>query len=341
LLVFTSQLQVWYIYLAIFLNSVFNSIHSPALNASITLLVPKEHLGRANGVINTGDSIGQLIGPTLAGLLMVQFGLGSLLLIDLVTCFIAILMLLAVQIPKPETTLAGKARKGPLLRAALYGMTYVKTRAGLMILFVFQNTQFLLVQMGRVLLTPLILDLTTADVLGMITSVSAIGGIAGGLVMSVWGGPKRRVHGAVGSAFLIGAGIALAGLQPSVILIGASMAFVLFISPIQMSSRQALWQSKVAPEAQGRVFAFHQLGRAFVLAISYSVAGPLADTVFEPLLAPGGSLAGSIGQIIGVGPGRGVGLFYICLGTLLILATVGAYLYPRLRLIEDEVPDAV
>lgn len=340
-LILIGQLQVWHIYLALFFNSIFGAIHEPAFSASITLLVSKEHLGRANGIVDTGNSIGQLIGPTLAGLLMVEFGLESLLLIDLGTCLSAIVMLLAVQIPRPETTEAKRAKRRPLLREALYGLTYIKASAGLLALFVFQNIQFLLVQMARVLLTPLVLDLSTADVLGMIMSVSALGGIAGGLVMSIWGGPKRRIHGAVGSAFLIGAGIVLLGLRPSVVLIAVSIIFLLFLTPIQTSSRQALWQSKIAPEAQGRVFAFHQLGRSFVLAIAYSVSGSLADGVFEPLLVAGGPLAGSVGRIIGVGPGRGVGLFYICQGVLLILATIGAYFYPRLRLMEDEVADAI
>jgi MFS transporter, DHA3 family, macrolide efflux protein len=68
---------------------------------------------------------------------------------------------------------------------------------------------------------------------------------------------------------------------------------------------------------------------------------PLADYVFEPLMAPDGLLAGSVGQLIGVGPGRGIGLMFIVMGTLTMIVTVVAYLYPRLRLVEDELPDAI
>ena len=66
---------------------------------------------------------------------------------------------------------------------------------------------------------------------------------------------------------------------------------------------------------------------------------PLAEKVFEPLMATNGFLAGSIGQIIGVGSGRGMGLLPMIMGVLTILETSIAYLYPRLRFVEDELPN--
>ena len=102
-----------------------------------------------------------------------------------------------------------------------------------------------------------------------------------------------------------------------------------------------IWQSKVAPDVQGRVFAIRG---AIVLAtppIASLVAGPLADRVFEPLLAVNGPLAGSVGQITGVGPGRGIGLLLVSMGLLLVMASVVSYLYPRPRLVEEELPDVV
>ena len=70
-------------------------------------------------------------------------------------------------------------------------------------------------------------------------------------------------------------------------------------------------------------------------------AGPLADTIFEPLLAVDGSLAGSVGQLIGVGPGRGMGLMFIVMGFLAVLTAVSAFGLPRIRNVERELPDAV
>jgi uncharacterized protein (DUF58 family) len=74
---------------------------------------------------------------------------------------------------------------------------------------------------------------------------------------------------------------------------------------------------------------------------AFAIAGPLADRVFEPLMAPGGGLAGSVGALIGVGKGRGVGLLFIVLGLFVLLVVLLSALSPRLWKIESEIPDAV
>ncbi len=73
--------------------------------------------------------------------------------------------------------------------------------------------------------------------------------------------------------------------------------------------------------------------------VAMLMAGPLADRVFEPLLQEDGALAGSVGSIIGTGPGRGIALMFIILGGLSMVFTLIAFLYPRLRNLEDEIPD--
>jgi hypothetical protein len=110
-------------------------------------------------------------------------------------------------------------------------------------------------------------------------------------------------------------------------------------SPIVNCCSQVILQRKVAAEVQGRVFALEGMTINFLQPIAYIMAGPLADRVFEPLMATNGALAGSVGQIIGVGPGRGIGLLFVILGALSMLLPVIAYQYPRLRLVEVELPD--
>ena len=130
-------------------------------------------------------------------------------------------------------------------------------------------------------------------------------------------------------------------MQPSAPLIAIAASIFLFSSPIIDACSQALWQSKVPPEAQGRVFAVRRVISWVTVPLANLSAGPLADNLFEPLMASDGPLAGSVGRIIGTGPGRGIGLLYIVLGILSLLVTIAAYLYPRIRLLEDELPDAV
>lgn len=120
----------------------------------------------------------------------------------------------------------------------------------------------------------------------------------------------------------------------------AIAAFSFFFSlPIINGCYQAILHNKVAPAVQGRVFAMSGMIVASTMPLAYVLAGPLTDHVFEPLLVVGGPLAGSIGQIIGVGRGRGIGLLFIVLGILVVLTVAGGSLYPRLRRLEDELPD--
>jgi len=133
----------------------------------------------------------------------------------------------------------------------------------------------------------------------------------------------------------------LIGLQPSVLTIAIASFLYYASQPIVNGSEQAIWQSKVPLEVQGRVLATRRAIEMSAGPIAYLAAGPLADHVFEPLLASGGPLASSVGPIMGVGPGRGIGLLFVVLGLVPIVAAIWGYLSPRVRLIEDELADAV
>lgn len=340
LLLLAGRLEVWHIYVAVAVIGTCTAFQRPAYSASITLLVPNERLGRANGMVQSALAISNLISPVMAGVLIALIQAQGVILIDFVTFLFAVTTLLIVRIPRPRATTRDEAKRSSLRREVTYGLTYVTARpglAGLLILYAVNN--FLVATVG-VLATPLVLGFTSAAVLGTLLSIGGIGMLVGSVVMSAWGGPKRRIYGLLGFFPLCGLAIVLAGLRPSALLIAVGGFIAFFSAPIVNSSTRAIFQSKVALDVQGRVFAVMQMIAGSTAPMAYLVAGPLADHVFEPLLATNGPLAGSIGQIIGVGPGRGIGLLFILAGILLILATAIGYLYPRLRLVEDELPDA-
>jgi DHA3 family macrolide efflux protein-like MFS transporter len=133
----------------------------------------------------------------------------------------------------------------------------------------------------------------------------------------------------------------LGGARASAPLITAAAFLYLLGFPIINACSQAIWQTKVAPDVQGRVFAMRQMIALSCMPLAQLAAGPLADFVFKPLLAAGGPLAGSLGRIMGVGPGRGIGLLLMALGIANLLVLAAAWSYPRLRGVEDEVPDAI
>jgi len=145
----------------------------------------------------------------------------------------------------------------------------------------------------------------------------------------------------MGLIFLGGVVIGLSGVYPSAILIAINGFAMMFILPVLQATSQVLWQTKVAPDVQGRVFALRRMLQQASLPAAYLAAGPLADHVFEPLLAKGGPLAASVGQWIGVGPGRGIGLMFVIMGVGGCLAAICGYLHPRIRHLETELPDAI
>jgi DHA3 family macrolide efflux protein-like MFS transporter len=311
------------------------------MQAAMTQMIPRKNLGRASGMMEIVQIGEFLIAPAIAGGLMGKIGLAGVIMIDFTSFLIAISILFFVRIPRAEATTEGRAGSGSMLQETAYGWKYIMARPGLaalMLLFALSNFT---TEMTVVLFTPLILSFASTAQLGMAMSLCASGFLVGGLLMSIWGGPKRRLRVVIIFMILLGLFSALIGLRASVSLIIMSGFLATLCVPILSSSNQVIWQKKVAPDVQGRVFATR---RTIVLAtplLTYVVAGPLTDRVFEPMMAVNGSLAGSIGQILGTGPGRGIGLLFVSMGLLLVLITAISSLSPHLRRVEDELPDAV
>jgi len=338
LLLLTDQLELWHIYLMATIVSVANSFQEPAYTASVPLLVPKKHLGRANGLVQMGQAMGALVAPILAGVLVAATGLGGVLLADVATFAVAVSTLALVRIPRPE---AAPSRSERLWGQVAEGWRWLQARGGLFaFLLVAAGINFLLGFMN-VLYIPLLLSFTDEVMLGTALTVLGAGMLVGSLVMGVWGGPKRRVRGMLAGIVVGGLLVATMGFDDSVFLVTAA-AFVLMVTvAVVNGTSQVLWQVKVPPELQGRTFSVRRMLAQIAIPVSYLSAGPLADGVFEPLLAAGGGLAGSVGSVIGTGPGRGIGFMFVLMGLGTVLLAVLAYFIPSIRNLEDELPDMV
>jgi hypothetical protein len=115
--------------------------------------------------------------------------------------------------------------------------------------------------------------------------------------------------------------------------------FAFFCLPIVNGSYSTLLNMKVALGAQARVFGASRMMTSLTQPMGYLLAGPLADKVFGPWMAAGGPLSGNVGKILGVGPGRGIGLLFVVMGALGIAVTVAGYFYKPLRMLESDLPD--
>ena len=184
-------LEVWHIYVSSFLASLFGTFQLPAFNASITMLVPKEHLTRANGMVQTGASVEGLLAPVLAGLLVGLIGVSGMILIDFVTFFVAVGTLSLIRIPQPEVTEEKKAQK--ILQDIQQGWKFLSERPGLVALAGYIGLVNVLATSVLALITPLILSFSNARILGLAQMISSLGLLLGGILISSWGGTKRKM----------------------------------------------------------------------------------------------------------------------------------------------------
>ena len=221
------------------------------------------------------------------------------------------------------------------------GWSFIAVRPGLLGLLLFFTVDNFLSTMVTPLLQPMILDAWSPEVFGIVSSIMGLGMLVGTLVMSVWGGPWRRMYGLLGTGALGGLALSLVGLRPSIALIASAVFAYSFLMPTMAGCSQAIWQVKVPPDLQGRVFSVRRMIAWSATPVAFVVAGPLADRVFKPLLVEGGALAPSLGGILGIGPGRGIGLQIIVLGILAAGTSILAVFVRRIRRVELDLPDAI
>jgi MFS family permease len=335
-------LQLWHLYAAAAVTGLGAAFQWPAYSAAISTMLPKAHYGRANGMMSLVELGPGVVAPLLAGALLPFIALTGIMTIDVITFVFAILVLLSVRIPQPPRTETGAPARGGLLREAGFGFRYVAARpslVGLQLVFLFGN---LFLGMAGTVLAPMVLARTqqNAVALGSVQSASALAAVAGGLLMSLWGGFRRRVHGVLLGWMLASLlGLTVVGLGRSVAawMIGAAL-FMIFV-PLIDGSNQAIWQAKVPPDVQGRVFSARAIIGGLAQPVAPLLAGPLADFVLEPAMRANGSLSGVFGGLVGVGPGAGMALIFILCGMCGALTGALGYLVPAVRRVEDRLPD--
>ncbi len=335
-------LEFWHLYFASIIYGLGMAFQWPAYSAAITTLVPKEQYGRANGMMSLIEAGPGVIAPLLAGALLPIIGLTGILIFDVATFILAIGALLLVHIPQPPRTEEGEQGNGSIWKEAAYGFKYIFARPsllGLQMIFFMGNLFF---GIAFTLLAPMILSRTGNDtlMLGSAQTAGAIGGVIGGILMSAWGGFKRRVHGVLGGWMVSGIGLVIIGINGGLPVWIIGMVVAALVSPLVNASNQAIWQAKVAPDVQGRVFSARRLIAWLTNPISPIIAGTLADFVLEPQMrVASSSLSESFGWLVGTGPGAGMSLLMFFCGFGAILAGMAGYFIPAIHNAETILPD--
>ncbi|HNB54823.1 MAG TPA: MFS transporter [Anaerolineales bacterium] len=334
-------LQVWHLYVAALIQGTFNSFQWPAYSAAISLMVPKEQYGRVNGMMSLVEMGPGVLAPMLAGALLPFIGLTGILTIDVVTFILAVGALMLVFIPQPKQTEEGKKAQGNVFKEASFGFKYIIERPsllGLQLVFFFAN---FFSGIGFAIVAPMILSRTGNNELiyGSVQSIGAIGGIVGGIAMSAWGGFKRRVHGVLLGWIFSGITMIFVGWGTGLVVWGVAFFLNALVIPLVNGSNQAIWQAKVAPDLQGRVFSTRRLIAWFSSPLTPLIGATLADYVLEPAMKTNGGLVQTFGWLVGTGPGAGMALIMIVSAIFAGMVGVLGYLFPAVRDAEDLLPD--
>lgn len=339
----TGNLQIWHLYIAAAINGLGNTFQWPAYSAAISTMMPKENYSRANGMMSVVESGPAVVAPLLAGLLLPIINLTGILVIDVVTFFIAIFTLILVHIPQPEKTVEGQAESGGIFKEALYGFKYIFARRGLLGLLIFFVILNFVMGLSISLFSPFILERTdqSSEILGIVTSAEAIGAVTGGLLISLWGGFKKRMNGIfIGEAFTGLFLLVVFGLGRSLPVWIVAVVIGGILSIFTYGASQSIWQAKVAPDVQGRVFSARRMIAWSVNPITPILAGLLADYVTEPAMQSTTWLSRAFGWIVGNTPGSGMAVQFLVTGILYMIVVVLTCLFvPHVRNLEAELPD--
>ena len=336
----SGSLAVWQLYVAAFVLGSFQTFQWPATSAAVTLMVDKKHYARAASLLEMAGMSSGILAPLLAGSLLGLIGLGGVLGATAIGSFLAIVSVFFIELP-PHRELPEGPRPS-LLQDVKEGFAYLLRRPpliGVQSTFLLGNFFFTL---SYILLGPYVLARTSnnALVFASVETAGAVGGLAGSGLIALFGGPRHKVFGIL--AGWVGAGLAglcVIGMGPALPfwIVGSFLGSAM--GSLNYTSNQALWQSKVSPDLQGRVFAVRRLIAMGVNPLASLAAGPLADHLLEPAMRPGGALVPMLGPMFGVGPGAGMGVLFAACGLATALVGLVAWFLPVIRHADTLIPD--
>lgn len=273
------QLQLWHLYVVMFVNALAGQFHFMATNAATAQLVPEDQLQRVSGLGQLREGAVSIIAPPAGALLLEYLHLDGVLFLEICTGVTAALMMLSIAIPKPKVDV--DAPRVSVLADLRAGLRYVASWPGLMVLMGVSMLLNLLFNPAFSLLPLLVKNHFHGGALQLAWFEMAfgIGMISGSVVLSVWGGFKTRIHTMLLGLFGMGVGITvLATASETGLYVGiAAMALFGVVQPIANGPLVAILQSTVPKEMQGRVFGLLGSASGFMSPIGLLLAGPASD----------------------------------------------------------------
>ena len=284
-LFWVDAVQVWHVYVIMLVRAIGGSFHWPAMHASTSLMVPKEHLSRVAGLNQAMNGALNIVGPPLGALLMEAIPLAGVMLVDVGTALLAITPLLFVQIPQPcrEAVKTETEDKSSIWSDMRQGLRYIGNWPGLMAIIGMALLLKLALTPAFSLLPLLVSDHFQGDAaqLSLFESIAGLGILLGGIILSVWGGFRKRILTTLMGMLLLGLGLVALGVSPANLLwMALASTFVIGLTiPLIDGPIMAILQATVAPDMQGRVLTIMGSLLSLTSPIGLAVAGPISDAL--------------------------------------------------------------
>ncbi|MGA0600923.1 MFS transporter [Caulobacter sp. KR2-114] len=332
--------RFWHLYALSLITASLLTVSAPAFRASVTMLVPDGHRDRANAISQMVGPASNALAPVLAGLLYAAVGVVGAIMVDIATFVLAIAVLSVVRIPMPARSPDGAAMARAIWRQAFDGLAYLWRRPPLLgLCLVVSLVSFLMAGLG-VLILPYPLARTHSTVaFGIVMACADIGTALGAAAMAAWGGTRPRIHTVMAALTVAGLLLAAAGVARDTAQLAAGFFAFMFMLPFVNTASTSIFQAKVAPDVQGRVFAAMSQISVLTMPLALLVAGPLTDRIAEPAVrSPGWRV---VAWLVGDQAGAGMGLLLVIGGGLTAALSLAAYALPALRRLEATLPDHV
>lgn len=324
--------QLWQICIGVTVSSVFSSLLDPAYKATITDMLTEEQYTKASGFVQIAGSAKYLISPVFAGLLLAVADVKLLLIIDICTFFVTLPTTLVVR----SGLVSKKSEQAQaFIQEFKEGWKAVSGKRGVLVLVIMTSVMTFFIGFIETLAMPMILAFSNSTVLGTLETVMASGMLVSSAIIGMLAIRRNFVRMLAVSLFCSGLSIAAFGLRENVILIGLSGFMFFAMLPFTNTALDYLVRTNIDNSVQGRAWSLIGLLSQLGFVAAYMLAGVLADYVFTPLLVQGGVLADSVGQIIGTGRGRGMGLLIIIAGLLLSAASLIIYRMKSINSLEN------
>lgn len=337
----TGSVSMWHLYVINFVTGAFVAFQVPVFQATITLMMERAKYTRANAMMFLVRSTPELFAPLIAAVLLAATNIRTILLIDTLSYAFAIAAILLVAIPPTPKQPDGQP-PARFWQDCVFGFKYILRNRSLRNLQLFLIVINVLASIGFILLRPMVLARTgnSTGALSLVLATGAVGGVAGALMLGLLKSPRDKMIRILWATIVFSViGRILYGVSDMMVFLGVALIVVHLCIPIVDGYTNTIWQDKVEPHVQGRVFAARQFTEELTVPLAALIAGPLVDNLLTPWMRPGHGGADLFGGLVGTGQAGGIGLMYVVIGVLGTVLAAAGFLVRSMRRIETILPD--